>query len=127
MTATWPGPVARTAGEAPVFSVDHGEGFPVLALHGAGVDHREVMACLEPSCSAFVDGAAGDQPLVVVGHSAGGCYAQAIARRRPQQVVGLALLPRLRRRADARDPGAVREVRRACRVRGGPGRDGADR
>ena len=111
----------------PVFSVDHGEGFPVLAVHGAGVDHREVMACLEPAFAglpgyrriypdlpgmgqtpapetigsaddvldlllAFVDGAAGDQPLVVLGHSAGGYYAQAIARRRPQQVVGLALL-----------------------------------
>ena len=29
--------------------VEHGEGRPVLVLHGAGVDHREVEACFEPS------------------------------------------------------------------------------
>ena len=115
------------AGDLPVFSVDQGAGVPVLALHGAGVDHREVMACLEPVfqglpgyrriypdlpgmgrtsapeaissaddvldvLDAFVDQAVGDRPLVVVGHSAGGYYAQAIARRRAEQVVGLALL-----------------------------------
>ena len=99
----------------------------MLALHGAGVDHREVMACLEPVFDAvsgyrriypdlpgmgrtpapetirsaddvldvllaFIDGVIGDQPLLVAGHSAGGYYAQAIAARRPEQVVGLALL-----------------------------------
>jgi pimeloyl-ACP methyl ester carboxylesterase len=26
----------------------HGSGTPVLALHGAGVDHREIMGALEP-------------------------------------------------------------------------------
>jgi pimeloyl-ACP methyl ester carboxylesterase len=36
------------AGDVPVHYVEHGEGSPLLALHGAGVDHREVMACLEP-------------------------------------------------------------------------------
>ena len=40
----------------------------------------------------FIDGVIGDQPLLVAGHSAGGYYAQAIAGRRPEQVVGLALL-----------------------------------
>lgn len=29
--------------------VEHGEGRPVLVLHGAGVDHREVEACFEPA------------------------------------------------------------------------------
>lgn len=35
-------------GDLAVHYVEHGEGLPVLALHGAGVDHREVMAALEP-------------------------------------------------------------------------------
>jgi pimeloyl-ACP methyl ester carboxylesterase len=113
--------------DVPVHYVEHGEGLPVLALHGAGVDHREVMACLEPVFDAVtgyrriyldlpgmgrtpapatissaddvlevllavIDGVVGDQPLLVAGHSAGGYYAQAIADRRPEQVVGLALL-----------------------------------
>ena len=29
--------------------VEHGEGRPVVVLHGAGVDHREMEACLEPA------------------------------------------------------------------------------
>jgi pimeloyl-ACP methyl ester carboxylesterase len=32
----------------PVHYAQHGSGTPVLALHGAGVDHREIMAALEP-------------------------------------------------------------------------------
>jgi pimeloyl-ACP methyl ester carboxylesterase len=110
-----------------VHYAEHGDGRPVLVLHGAGVDHREVMACLDPIFDArtgfrriypdlpgmgrtpaletinsaddvlellldFVDGVIGNQPLLVVGHSAGGYYAQAIAGRRLEQVVGLALL-----------------------------------
>jgi pimeloyl-ACP methyl ester carboxylesterase len=121
------GLVEFVAHDVPVHYVELGEGSPVLALHGAGVDHREVMACLDPvldACTgyrriyldlpgmgrtpapetissaddvlevllAFIDGVIGDQPLLVVGHSAGGYYADAIARRRPEQVVGLALL-----------------------------------
>ena len=39
-------------GQVPVHYVEHGEGFPVLVLHGAGVDHREVMACLDPALEA---------------------------------------------------------------------------
>lgn len=115
------------ASDVPVHYVAHGEGMPVLALHGAGVDHRELEACLEPVFAAtsgyrriypdlpgmgrtpapeevrsaddvlgillaFVDGVVGDQPLLVVGHSAGGYYAQAITDRRPGRVRGLALL-----------------------------------
>ncbi|MFV2143194.1 alpha/beta fold hydrolase [Isoptericola sp. G70] len=30
-------------------SVEHGDGRPVLVLHGAGVDHRETEACFEPA------------------------------------------------------------------------------
>ncbi len=114
-------------GDVPVFAVERGDGLPLVALHGAGVDHREVMACLEPVFDrvagyrriypdlpgmgrtpapetvnsaddvldvllSFIDELLGDQPLLVAGHSAGGYFAQAIARRRPQQVVGLMLL-----------------------------------
>ena len=121
------GAVEYVARDVPVHYVEHGDGSPVLALHGAGVDHREVMACLDPVFDAltgyrriyldlpgmgrtpapetirsaddvldvllaFIDGVVGDQPLLVAGHSAGGYYAQAIAGRRPEQVVGLALL-----------------------------------
>ena len=32
----------------PVHYAQHGSGTPVLALHGAGVDHREIMGALEP-------------------------------------------------------------------------------
>ena len=39
-------------GDVRVHYVEQGEGLPVLALHGAGVDHREVMACLEPAFDA---------------------------------------------------------------------------
>jgi pimeloyl-ACP methyl ester carboxylesterase len=110
-----------------VFYVERGEGLSVLALHGAGVDHREIMACLDPVFDelagyrriypdlpgmgrtpapktirsaddvlqvllAFIDRRIGEQPLLIAGHSAGGYYAQAIAGRRPEQVVGLLLL-----------------------------------
>jgi pimeloyl-ACP methyl ester carboxylesterase len=119
--------VEYLVGDVPVHYVEHGAGLPVLVLHGAGVDHREVMACLEPVFEAttglrriypdlpgmgrtpapdpigsaddvlelllaFVDGVAGAGPLLVVGHSAGGYYAQAVADRRPHQVLGLALV-----------------------------------
>jgi len=40
----------------------------------------------------FADEVGGDSPLLLVGHSAGGYYAQAMAARRPAQVAGLALV-----------------------------------
>ncbi len=43
------------AGDVPVHYVENGAGFPVLALHGAGVDHHEMRAFLEPAFGA-VDG-----------------------------------------------------------------------
>lgn len=41
---------------------------------------------------AFADAVAGDAPYLLVGHSAGGYYAQAMAARRPARVAGLALV-----------------------------------
>src|SRR5215212_5951938 len=38
-------------GEVSVHYVTHGEGRPVLVLHGGGVDHREAAACFEPAFS----------------------------------------------------------------------------
>lgn len=41
---------------------------------------------------SFADAVAGGAPYLVIGHSAGGYYAQAIAGRRPARVAGLALV-----------------------------------
>lgn len=35
-----------------VHYVEHGDGMPVLVLHGAGVDHREAQACFDPALGA---------------------------------------------------------------------------
>lgn len=113
--------------DVPVYYTQHGEGRPVLVLHGMGVDHREAQACFEPVldgygglrrvypdlpgmgrtpapaalCSAddvldvllgLVDEVAGDEPVLVVGHSAGGYYGYGLAERRPDRVGGLALI-----------------------------------
>ena len=40
----------------------------------------------------LIDNLAGDAPVLLVGHSAGGYYARAVAERRPDQVIGLALI-----------------------------------
>jgi pimeloyl-ACP methyl ester carboxylesterase len=40
----------------------------------------------------FVDDVVGAEPLLLIGHSVGGYYAQAIAETRPRQVAGLALV-----------------------------------
>ena len=42
----------RRVGDVAVHYVEHGEGTPVLVLHGAGVDHREAEACFEPALGA---------------------------------------------------------------------------
>lgn len=128
----------------------HGEGLPVVVLHGAGVDHRETEACFEPAfadgsglrriypdlpgmgltaapdslhCAddvlatllAFADRVTHGSPYLLVGHSAGGYYAQAMAARRSEQVVGLALVCPLL--AGVRDV----PVHRALTVSGEPG------
>jgi pimeloyl-ACP methyl ester carboxylesterase len=41
-------PVFADVEGIPVHYAQHGGGRPVLALHGAGVDHREIMGALEP-------------------------------------------------------------------------------
>jgi pimeloyl-ACP methyl ester carboxylesterase len=114
-------------GQAVVHYVEHGTGRPVLVLHGAGVDHREVEACFEPMFDGvaglrriypdlpgmgrtiapdsvrsaadvldvllnFADEVVGGTAHLLVGHSAGAYYAQAMAARRPAQVAGLALV-----------------------------------
>ncbi|WP_229993056.1 alpha/beta hydrolase [Arthrobacter sp. Bi26] len=116
-----------TVGGVPVQYAEYGRGTPVLALHGAGVDHREIAGALEPIfCNVpgfrrlypdlpgmgrtpapetitsnddvldillgLIDSTIGDEPLLVMGQSYGGYLARAIADRRPEQVVGLALI-----------------------------------
>src|SRR5215213_8581836 len=115
------------AGRVVVHYVEHGNGRPVLVLHGAGVDHREVEACFEPlldgvaglrriypdlpgmgrttapetlrsaddvldTLLVFTDEVIGETAHLLIGHSAGAYYAQAIATRRPAHVAGLALV-----------------------------------
>jgi pimeloyl-ACP methyl ester carboxylesterase len=41
-------PVFAEVDGIPVHYAQHGGGTPVLALHGAGVDHREILGALEP-------------------------------------------------------------------------------
>jgi pimeloyl-ACP methyl ester carboxylesterase len=41
-------PVLANVNGIPVHYAQHGSGTPVLALHGAGVDHREIEGALEP-------------------------------------------------------------------------------
>lgn len=116
-----------TARGVPVHYAEYGSGTPLLALHGAGADHREIAGALEPIfCNvpgfrrlypdlpgmgrtpapesitsnddvldillALIDSTIGDDPLLVLGQSYGGYLARAIADRRPDQVVGLALI-----------------------------------
>jgi pimeloyl-ACP methyl ester carboxylesterase len=115
------------AGAVAVHYVEHGVGQPVLVLHGAGVDHRETEACLEPvfegragfrriypdlpgmgrtvapdelrsaeDVLATLLGFAGEvtdgTAHLLIGHSLGAYYAQAMAARAPEQVAGLALV-----------------------------------
>ncbi|GAA1673134.1 alpha/beta hydrolase [Kribbella yunnanensis] len=106
--------------------VIHGEGTPVLALHGWTPDHRLMTGCLEPvfkgltgyrriypdlpamgqspagdidssdgilaAVEAFIDEQIGAEPFLLIGESYGGYLARAIARSRPAQVTGLAMI-----------------------------------
>src|SRR3954447_18678926 len=115
------------AGQVVVHYVEHGNGRPVLVLHGAGVDHHEPEACFDPLLDGvaglrriypdlpgmgrtiapetlrsaddvldtlldFTDEVTGDSAHLLIGHSAGAYYAQAMAARRSAQVAGLALV-----------------------------------
>lgn len=114
-------------GDVAVHYVEHGEGKPVLVLHGAGVDHREAEACFEPALGAhgglrriypdlpgmgrtlapvalrsaddvldmllgFTDEVVGQEPALLVGHSAGAYYGHGFVARRPDRIAGLALV-----------------------------------
>ncbi len=116
-----------TVSGVPVHYAEYGSGTPVLALHGAGVDHREIAGALEPMFRyvpgyrrlypdlpgmgrtpapetitgnddvldlllGLIELTIGDEPFLVIGHSYGGYLARAIADRRPEQAVGLALI-----------------------------------
>jgi Predicted hydrolases or acyltransferases (alpha/beta hydrolase superfamily) len=106
--------------------VRHGVGHPLLALHGAGVDHRLMSGFLEPvaarhggllrlypdlpgmgsspgegvsssqdvldAVDAYVGDVIGGEPFTLIGESFGGYIARALARRRFEQVLGLALV-----------------------------------
>jgi pimeloyl-ACP methyl ester carboxylesterase len=103
--------------------VEHGAGIPLVALHGAGVDHREIEAALEPIVpagyrriypdlpgmghttsdgltsnndvvtllGAFLDHL-GTGPVMLLGHSYGAYLARGLVARRPELVLGLALV-----------------------------------
>ena len=105
--------------------VEHGNGVPLIALHGAGVDHREIEVAIEAAIPRegyrriypdlpgmgrttgtdaltsnddvvallveFIDHLVG-QPFLLLGHSYGGYLARGVAARRPDWVLGLALL-----------------------------------
>lgn len=115
------------AGGTRVHYGEHGDGRPVLVLHGAGVDHREAVAGFDPALEAhgglwriypdlpgagltrtaetvqsaedvldvlfaLIDEVVGERGLVLVGHSAGAWYAQALADRAPERIDGLVLV-----------------------------------
>jgi pimeloyl-ACP methyl ester carboxylesterase len=53
LSARYRGAVEYVIGDVPVHYAEQGEGSPVLTLHSAGVDHREVMGCLDPVFDAY--------------------------------------------------------------------------
>lgn len=107
-----------------VHFVEHGTGTPLVALHGAGVDHREIEAAIEAivpgtgyrriypdlpgmghstadglTCNDDVVRLVGDLidrlcggTALLLGHSYGAYLARGVAARRPDVVLGLALL-----------------------------------
>jgi len=110
--------------EVLVHYVEHGVGVPLVALHGAGVDHREIEAAIEAivpdtryrriypdlpgmglstadglTCNDDVVTLLGDfidrlgaGPVLLLGHSYGAYLARGVAARRPDVVLGLALV-----------------------------------
>ncbi|MGA7204449.1 MAG: alpha/beta hydrolase, partial [Specibacter sp.] len=104
--------------------VEHGGGVPLVALHGAGVDHRETEAGIEalhprpgyrriypdlPGMGRSTTGCLGSNndvvtlmadfieqlqagPVLLLGHSYGAYLARGVAARRPDLVLGLALI-----------------------------------
>src|ERR1700712_4837 len=134
----------RRINEVVVNYVEHGSGVPFVALHGVGVDHREIEAAVEavvPSggvgyrriypdlpgmghstaqglngnddvvamlCDFIDDLGAG--PVFLLGHSYGAYLARGVAARRPDTVLGLALLcPVAERSQNVPEPHVVRQ------------------
>ncbi len=108
--------------DCPINYVEHGSGIPLIALHGAGVDHREIEAAVEAIVPGYrriypdlpgmgrstADGVNGNDdvvrligefidqvaegPALLLGHSYGAYVARGVAAQRPDVVRGLALL-----------------------------------
>jgi pimeloyl-ACP methyl ester carboxylesterase len=128
--------------EVLVHYVEHGGGVPLVALHGAGVDHREIEAAIEAvvprvgyrriypdlpgmgrsttgglTCNDDVVTLLGDfidhlgaGPVMLLGHSYGAYLARGLAARRPDTVLGLALLcPVAERSRNVPDHDVVRQ------------------
>ncbi len=86
MTATLEPVFARRSGYRRIYVDSPGMGrTPAPESFDSSDDILDVLLGL-------VDGVIGDEPFLVAGHSHGGYMARAIARRRPDQVVGLAVL-----------------------------------
>ncbi len=122
--------------------VEHGEGVPLVALHGAGVDHRDIAAAIEGlvpktgsrriypdlpgmgsstsdglTCNDdvvtvlvdFIDHVSAG-PVMLLGHSYGAYLARGVAARRPDSVLGLALVcPVAEASHDVPEPHAVQQ------------------
>jgi pimeloyl-ACP methyl ester carboxylesterase len=125
-----------------VHYAEHGTGVPLVALHGAGVDHREIEAAVEAivpgtgyrriypdlpgmglstaeglTCNDdvvallcdFLDHL-GAGPVMLLGHSYGAYLARGVAARRPDSVLGLALVcPVAERAGSVPDHNVVRQ------------------
>ena len=113
-----------TINDLTVHYVEHGAGVPLVALHGSGVDHREIEAAIEAivpdtgyrriypdlpgmgrstsnglTCNDDVVTLLGDliehlvaEPAMLLGHSYGAYLARGVAAKRPETILGLALL-----------------------------------
>lgn len=125
-----------------VHYVEHGQGVPLVVLHGAGVDHRDIevaiegvvprtgyrriyldlpgmgrstsdgLTCNDDVVTVLIDFIehVGGGPVMLLGHSYGAYLARGVAARRPEIVLGLALLcPVAEQSHDVPDHDVVRQ------------------